>query len=83
MALGEIADQRALQALTAALKDEDPSVRRAAIQAIAEISDGGGGHGFRFSGSHPHPTPHPNPNPNPHPNPHPNPRPGGSAMQER
>ena len=36
-ALGEIADARALHALTARLKDQDPGVRRAAVQAIAEI----------------------------------------------
>ena len=57
MALGEIADERALPALTAALKDEDAGVRRAAIQAIAELSDGEGHHhvGFRGGMSHPHP----------------------------
>ena len=52
-------------ALTAALKDEDAGVRRAAMQAIAEISDGDdGAHHVRFRGD-PHPNPNPNPNPNP------------------
>ena len=33
--IGEIADAKALPALTAALKDEDAGVRRAAVQALA------------------------------------------------
>ena len=60
---GRALDARALQALTAALKDEDVSVRRAAIQAIAEIGGDGGGHNVHVP--HPHPHPHPNPHPIP------------------
>ena len=77
-ALGQIGDTRALPALTEAMKDADASVRRQAILAIAEISDGEDGH---HGSAHPHPMPMPNPmpmpmpmpNPNPNPNPHPNP----------
>jgi HEAT repeat protein len=36
-ALGEIGDPRAVPALTAALKDEDPRVRRYASKALARI----------------------------------------------
>jgi HEAT repeat protein len=48
--------------LTAALKDEDATVRRRAILAIAEIGDGNDEHAWRV-----HPHPHPNPRPNPKP----------------
>ena len=58
-ALGEIGDERALDTLTQALKDEDAAIRRAAAAAIAEIG----------GDSHPHPRPHPRPRPNPNPNP--------------
>ena len=62
MALGEIRDERAIPAITAALKDDDASVRRAAAMALAELA-GGGGHAWR------QPNPRPNPNPQPEPEP--------------
>ena len=54
-ALGEIGDARALDALTAALKDTDVTIRRHAAAAIAQLNRGGGGHA--------HPAPHPHPHP--------------------
>ena len=57
---------RALDTFTAALKDEEASVRRAAAAAIADVTDTGH---LRSR-----PNPRPNPNPRPEPTPHPNPR---------
>jgi HEAT repeat protein len=38
-AIGEIADQRAADALSASLKDEHPEVRKMAAWALAEVTD--------------------------------------------
>jgi hypothetical protein len=41
-ALGHIGDARAVDPLTASLKDEDATVRGTAIRALGSIADGGG-----------------------------------------
>ena len=50
---------KAVDALTAALKDGNNEIRRSAAQALAQIYGSGGG------------SPNPNPNPNPNPRPRP------------
>jgi HEAT repeat protein len=57
-ALGRIENPKAVDALTAALKDGNPEVRRSAAQALAHIYG---------SGRYPNPNPNPNPNPRPRP----------------
>jgi len=72
-ALGDIGDLRALDALTHALKDSDPTIRRHAASAIARLSAGSGSRFRSDLGPNPNPNPNPAPHPNPHPHPHPDP----------
>jgi len=51
-ALGELGDARAVEAITAALKDADAGVRLRAVRALADLTDGGTG---------PRPRPRPRP----------------------
>jgi HEAT repeat protein len=57
-ALGQIQNPKAVDALTAALKDGNTEVRRSAAQALAQIYG---------SGRYVNPNPNPNPNPRPRP----------------